>query len=158
MIEKVIETLGLQKKRAAMIQRFSREYLDDSWTHVTQLHGIGKYVGLFFPLPFYLITLTPLENNYKTLFLCAEFYRPCDHVIVWWKVAYFSRLWLARYAADAYAIFCSGDWGLVVPNDHMLVKYWKYLYKVITPYGSQKQWEKKSRIENHFVVLGNDEC
>lgn len=85
MIEKVIETLGLQQKRAAMIQRFSREYLDDSWTHVTQLHGIGKY------------------------------------------------------AADAYAIFCSGDWGLVVPNDHMLVKYWKYLYKVITPYGSQKQ-------------------
>ena len=70
MIEKVIETLGLQKKRAAMIQRFSREYLDDSWTHVTQLHGIGKYVGLFFPLPFYLITLTPLENNYKTVFMC----------------------------------------------------------------------------------------
>lgn len=85
MIEKVIETLGLQKKRAAMIQRLSREYLDDSWTHVTQLHGIGKY------------------------------------------------------AADAYAIFCSGDWGLVVPNDHMLVKYWKYLYQVITPSGSQKQ-------------------
>ncbi|KAJ9678057.1 hypothetical protein PVL29_022827 [Vitis rotundifolia] len=85
MIEKVIETLGLQKKRAVMIQRFSREYLDDSWTHVTQLHGIGKY------------------------------------------------------AADAYAIFCSGDWGLVVPNDHMLVKYWKHLFKVIAPSGSQKQ-------------------
>lgn len=41
-IEKVIRTLGLQKKRAAMIQRFSREYLEDGWTHVTQLHGVGK--------------------------------------------------------------------------------------------------------------------
>lgn len=48
MIEKVIETLGLQKKRAAMIQRFSWEYLDESWTYVTELHGIGKYVILFF--------------------------------------------------------------------------------------------------------------
>uniref|UniRef100_A0A7N0VCB8 Uncharacterized protein n=1 Tax=Kalanchoe fedtschenkoi TaxID=63787 RepID=A0A7N0VCB8_KALFE len=41
-IEKVIKGLGLLK-RARMIQRLSQEYLDDSWTHVTQLHGVGKY-------------------------------------------------------------------------------------------------------------------
>ncbi|GAV82478.1 HhH-GPD domain-containing protein [Cephalotus follicularis] len=44
-IEKIIQTLGLQKKRAAMIQRFSQEYLYESWTYVTQLHGIGKYAA-----------------------------------------------------------------------------------------------------------------
>lgn len=72
-IEKVIQTLGLQKKRAAMIQRFSQEYLEESWTHVTQLHGIGKY------------------------------------------------------AADAYAIFCTGKWDRVKPADHMLNYYWEFL-------------------------------
>ncbi|XP_059624531.1 uncharacterized protein LOC132267380 isoform X2 [Cornus florida] len=72
-IEKVICTLGLQKKRAVMIQRFSCEYLGESWTHITQLHGVGKY------------------------------------------------------AADAYAIFCTGKWDGVRPMDHMLTKYWEFL-------------------------------
>ncbi|CAO2833962.1 unnamed protein product [Amaranthus hypochondriacus] len=72
-IASVIQTLGLHRKRAAMIQRFSTEYLSDDWTHVTQLHGIGKY------------------------------------------------------AADAYAIFCTGKWREVNPNDHMLNHYWKFL-------------------------------
>ncbi|XP_065634827.1 uncharacterized protein LOC112006948 isoform X2 [Quercus suber] len=72
-IEKIIKTLGLQKKRASMIQRLSREYMGESWTHVTQLHGVGKY------------------------------------------------------AADAYAIFCTGKWDQVRPNDHMLNHYWKFL-------------------------------
>ncbi|XP_030972352.1 uncharacterized protein LOC115992332 isoform X1 [Quercus lobata] len=72
-IEKIIKTLGLQKKRASMIQRLSREYMGESWTHVTQLHGVGKY------------------------------------------------------AADAYAIFCTGTWDQVRPNDHMLNHYWKFL-------------------------------
>ncbi|GAB4831595.1 Methyl-CpG-binding domain protein 4-like protein [Ancistrocladus abbreviatus] len=72
-IERVIRSLGLQRKRAAMIQRFSREYMSDDWTHVTQLHGVGKY------------------------------------------------------AADAYAIFCTGMWSQVKPNDHMLNYYWKFL-------------------------------
>ncbi|XP_059441503.1 uncharacterized protein LOC132173867 isoform X2 [Corylus avellana] len=40
-IETIIKTLGLQRKRAAMIQRLSQEYLWESWTHVTQLHGVG---------------------------------------------------------------------------------------------------------------------
>jgi len=43
-LQSVIQSLGLQRKRAAMIKRFSREYLSDKWTHVTQLHGIGKWV------------------------------------------------------------------------------------------------------------------
>ncbi|XAR73098.1 hypothetical protein NMG60_11006943 [Bertholletia excelsa] len=72
-IEKVIKSLGLQRKRAIMIQRFSREYLGEKWTHVTHLHGIGKY------------------------------------------------------AADAFAIFCTGEWKRVEPHDHMLNKYWDFL-------------------------------
>ncbi|CAL9047643.1 unnamed protein product [Musa banksii] len=44
-IETVIQTLGLQKKRARMIKHFSCEYLRNDWTHVTQLHGIGKYAA-----------------------------------------------------------------------------------------------------------------
>ncbi|KAL9690497.1 hypothetical protein QQ045_010897 [Rhodiola kirilowii] len=42
-IEKVIQSLGLQKKRALMIQRMSTEYLEDTWTHVTQLHGVRSF-------------------------------------------------------------------------------------------------------------------
>nr|GMC87010.1 methyl-CpG-binding domain protein 4-like protein [Ipomoea batatas] len=72
-IEKVIQPLGLHKKRAVMIKRFSLEYLGDGWTHATQLHGVGKY------------------------------------------------------AADAYAIFCTGKWDRVRPTDHMLNKYWDFL-------------------------------
>ncbi|KAL1193764.1 Methyl-CpG-binding domain protein 4-like protein [Cardamine amara subsp. amara] len=72
-IETLIKPLGLQKKRAKMIQRFSLEYLQESWTHVTQLHGVGKY------------------------------------------------------AADAYAIFCNGNWDQVKPDDHMLNYYWEFL-------------------------------
>ncbi|OAY66218.1 Methyl-CpG-binding domain protein 4-like protein [Ananas comosus] len=72
-IEKVIQSLGLQRKRARMIKQFSLEYLSSDWTHVTQLHGIGKY------------------------------------------------------AADAYAIFCVGKPEEVVPQDHKLIDYWKFV-------------------------------
>uniref|UniRef100_A0A803QIV8 HhH-GPD domain-containing protein n=1 Tax=Cannabis sativa TaxID=3483 RepID=A0A803QIV8_CANSA len=75
-IEKIIQPLGLFRKRAVMIKRFSQEYLEGSWTHVTQLHGIGKY------------------------------------------------------AADAYAIFCTGKWDLVKPTDHMLNYYWDFLCSI----------------------------
>ncbi|CAA3021354.1 methyl- -binding domain 4 isoform X1 [Olea europaea subsp. europaea] len=72
-IEKVIQSLGLYRKRAEGIQHFSRMYMEESWTHVTELPGIGKY------------------------------------------------------AADAYAIFCTGKWDRVRPLDHMLTKYWEFL-------------------------------
>ncbi|GLU17349.1 hypothetical protein SLE2022_337200 [Rubroshorea leprosula] len=75
-IEKLITPLGLQKKRAVALQRFSQEYLSESWTHVTQLHGVGKY------------------------------------------------------AADAYAIFCTGKWDRVRPTDHMLNYYWDFLQSI----------------------------
>lgn len=59
-IENVIKSLGLQNKRARMIRRLSEEYLGESWTHVTELHGVGKYVAsLWF---FYFLML---------LFLCS---------------------------------------------------------------------------------------
>lgn len=72
-IQNVIKSLGLYRKRAVMIQRLSQEYLEESWTHVTQLHGVGKY------------------------------------------------------AADAYAIFCTGYWEHVEPTDHMLNHYRDFL-------------------------------
>jgi hypothetical protein len=36
----------------------------------------------------------------------------------------------SRYAADAYAIFCAGRATEVVPEDHMLVVYWKFVCKL----------------------------
>nr|XP_016435738.1 PREDICTED: uncharacterized protein LOC107761959 [Nicotiana tabacum]XP_016435739.1 PREDICTED: uncharacterized protein LOC107761959 [Nicotiana tabacum] len=80
-IKKLIQPLGIYRKRTRMIQRLSQEYLGESWTHVTQLHGIGKY------------------------------------------------------AADAYAIFCTGKWDQVTPDDHMLNKYWDFLHELYG-YGS----------------------
>ncbi|VFQ92733.1 unnamed protein product [Cuscuta campestris] len=78
---KVLRPLGLQNRRAATLKTFSKEYLQDSWTHVTQLHGIGKY------------------------------------------------------AADAYAIFCTGKWDHVRPEDHKLTEYWNFLVELLTKDG-----------------------
>lgn len=129
MIEKVIETLGLQKKRAAMIQRFSWEYLDESWTYVTELHGIGKYVILIFSMYY---TLVISFTTWKVTLSNSCFFFVC-------------LMDLGRYAADAYAIFCSGDWGLVVPNDHMLVKYRKHLYTCYSLQVSQTNTKKERK-------------
>ncbi|XP_062003696.1 uncharacterized protein LOC133721174 [Rosa rugosa] len=74
-IEQVIRSLGLHK-RAEMIQRMSQEYLGESWTHVPELPGVGKY------------------------------------------------------AADAYAIFCTGMWERVKPADHKLNLYWEFLHSI----------------------------
>lgn len=41
-IERVIQSLGLQKRKAWRIRIFSEQYLDDEWTHITQLYGVGK--------------------------------------------------------------------------------------------------------------------
>ncbi|XP_076893883.1 methyl-CpG-binding domain protein 4-like protein [Bidens hawaiensis] len=74
-IERLITSLGLQKVKSQRIHRFSLGYLWDDWTHITQLHGVGKY------------------------------------------------------AADAYAIFVTGQWRRVIPTDHMLNKYWDFLHQ-----------------------------
>ncbi|XP_023529473.1 methyl-CpG-binding domain protein 4-like protein [Cucurbita pepo subsp. pepo] len=42
-IEDIIRPLGLQRKRSLTIQRLSEMYLKESWSHVTQLPGVGKY-------------------------------------------------------------------------------------------------------------------
>lgn len=41
-----LRSLGLQRKRAKLIIKLSERYLEDDWTHVTQLPGIGKWVDL----------------------------------------------------------------------------------------------------------------
>ncbi|KAF9661353.1 hypothetical protein SADUNF_Sadunf19G0059200 [Salix dunnii] len=41
-----------------------------------------------------------------------------------------SREISGQYAADAYAIFCTGRWDRVVPEDHMLTRYWEFLRRV----------------------------
>ncbi|XP_074582054.1 uncharacterized protein LOC141838447 isoform X2 [Curcuma longa] len=44
-VEEIIRPLGLQKKRAKMLKRFSCEYIRNDWVYVTELHGIGKYAA-----------------------------------------------------------------------------------------------------------------
>lgn len=41
----IISSLGLQNKRARDIREMSRQYLQDWWTHVTDLPGVGKYAA-----------------------------------------------------------------------------------------------------------------
>lgn len=41
---------------------------------------------------------------------------------------------IGKYAADAYAIFCTGHWKDVVPDDTRLNPYWK-------PFGNLKRLE-----------------
>ncbi|KAG0474134.1 hypothetical protein HPP92_015991 [Vanilla planifolia] len=41
----IIQSLGLQNNRARAIKEMSAQYLQDGWTHVTQLHGVGKYAA-----------------------------------------------------------------------------------------------------------------
>ncbi|ONK60976.1 uncharacterized protein A4U43_C08F24700 [Asparagus officinalis] len=72
----LIKPLGLSDLRSKRMMKLSRQYLENDWTHVTQLHGVGKY------------------------------------------------------AADAYAIFCVGKPDQVVPEDHKLVDYWKFVCKM----------------------------
>ncbi|WVZ83055.1 hypothetical protein U9M48_030239 [Paspalum notatum var. saurae] len=68
-----LKPLGLQHVKTKNIQKFSKAYVEEEWTYITELCGVGKY------------------------------------------------------AADAYAIFCAGRAKEVVPKDHKLVDYWKYV-------------------------------
>jgi hypothetical protein len=43
-IQEVIRSLGLHAKRSRMLQRLSEEYLAETWTYVTDLHSVGRYV------------------------------------------------------------------------------------------------------------------
>jgi methyl-CpG-binding domain protein 4 len=43
-IQEVIRSLGLHAKRSRMLQRLSHEYLAETWTYVTDLHSVGRYV------------------------------------------------------------------------------------------------------------------
>ncbi|KAI9112803.1 hypothetical protein K1719_016120 [Acacia pycnantha] len=69
-----ITRLGFQYTRACNLKIFSLQHMDDTWTHITELHGVG------------------------------------------------------RYAADAYAIFCTGRWKHVIPMDRKLIPYWTSLH------------------------------
>ncbi|XP_077547650.1 methyl-CpG-binding domain protein 4-like [Haemaphysalis longicornis] len=42
-IAQLLQPLGLHRKRAAIIQKFSEEYLTKEWRYPNELHGIGKY-------------------------------------------------------------------------------------------------------------------
>ena len=43
-LEAVLQPLGLQRRRARQLQRFSVRYLGDSWEELTDLPGVGAYV------------------------------------------------------------------------------------------------------------------
>ncbi|KAH7569613.1 hypothetical protein JRO89_XS06G0208900 [Xanthoceras sorbifolium] len=51
----------------------------------------------------------------------------------WSYVCFSTSPLVCRYAADAYAIFCTGKWQSVHPADHMLTKYWEWLGNKETP-------------------------
>ncbi|KAL8552935.1 hypothetical protein ACS0TY_001564 [Phlomoides rotata] len=73
-IEEIIRSLGLYKKRAVGIQRLSQEYLDDSWTHVTDLTGVGKNDKLGNSgMPRMLMQYSVLEigHTYDQLIICS---------------------------------------------------------------------------------------
>ncbi|EIE24531.1 DNA glycosylase [Coccomyxa subellipsoidea C-169] len=72
-VRELIEPLGLAPKRAPMLIRFSKEYVEKQWTNPVELHGVGQY------------------------------------------------------AADAYNIFCRGDWRSVSPKDKDLLRYHQWL-------------------------------
>ncbi|KAK9816537.1 hypothetical protein WJX72_001655 [[Myrmecia] bisecta] len=72
-IQDIIQPLGLFRKRALAIQRFSHEFLTKQWVNPMELHGIGQY------------------------------------------------------AADAYYIFCRGEWESVQPTDKDLLRYHEWL-------------------------------
>ncbi|OIW03216.1 hypothetical protein TanjilG_13010 [Lupinus angustifolius] len=70
-IEQVIKTLGLQNKRAKALQRLSHEYLYGSWTHVTQLHGVGNNQEMFWFRHAHDLLLRSLSNM-NHIFLVLE--------------------------------------------------------------------------------------
>jgi methyl-CpG-binding domain protein 4 len=41
-IEQVISRLGLKTSRTRLIKRLSLSYVEDKWTHVTELPGVAK--------------------------------------------------------------------------------------------------------------------
>eukprot|EP00803_Ostreobium_quekettii_P005760 evm.model.scf_1562.5 EVM.evm.TU.scf_1562.5 scf_1562:30486-34605(+) len=44
-LEQLLRPLGLFRKRAADIKRFSQEYIEKEWKDPLELHGIGKYAA-----------------------------------------------------------------------------------------------------------------
>lgn len=45
-LQDLLEPLGLHRKRATTLQRFSKEFLDKDWSKdPTMLHGVGKYAN-----------------------------------------------------------------------------------------------------------------
>ncbi|KAK3276751.1 hypothetical protein CYMTET_15201, partial [Cymbomonas tetramitiformis] len=42
-VEELVMPLGLHRKRAQMLIKFSQQYLQGDWQEARELHGIGKY-------------------------------------------------------------------------------------------------------------------
>jgi len=42
---KLLKPLGLYRRRATIIKKFSREYVNKEWTLPIELYGIGKYAN-----------------------------------------------------------------------------------------------------------------
>jgi len=42
-LSEIIQSLGMQNKRAKTLKRFSQEYLEKPWKDVIELYGCGKY-------------------------------------------------------------------------------------------------------------------
>jgi len=42
-LREILQPLGLSNKRAKTLIRFSRDYINNSWSSAKELHGCGKY-------------------------------------------------------------------------------------------------------------------
>ncbi|KAK8533822.1 hypothetical protein V6N13_028491 [Hibiscus sabdariffa] len=59
----------------------------------------------------------------------AEMIQRMSQEYLWKEWTYVTELHgVGKYAADAYAIFCTGKGDRVTPTDHMLNHYWNFLY------------------------------
>eukprot|EP00890_Picochlorum_soloecismus_P002802 jgi/Picsp_1/3522/NSC_06360-R1_methyl- binding domain protein 4 len=73
-LETLLQPLGLFRKRAIAIQRFSKEYLEKDWKDPNELYGIGKYASDAYAI-FCLGKWNEVQPEDKDLKLYLEFVR-----------------------------------------------------------------------------------
>ncbi len=107
-IQNIIKPLGLFRKRAAAIQRFSHDYMH------TDVRGV-----------FYGIVCV-----YSHVPVCVQHVdsTPCSHTMLTKQWRDPQELYgMGKYASDAYWMFCRGAWRDLQPDDKDLKRYHAWL-------------------------------
>jgi hypothetical protein len=153
-IRALIEPLGLAPKRAPMLKRFSQEYLQKQVGGDTVLlpdcsFSEGSAVNfarmrcIMLLLASHYLGMLPVQGD-LSLFrppaipqITWKIYRglrcmaicmlnaPCVHCLQWHEPEELHGI--GQYGADAYRIFCRGDWRGVAPRDKDLLRYHSWL-------------------------------